>query len=156
LAISRFKTISGVTRKGFSIRTKILVSFLAVSLVAVGIISVFALRNMAVVGNTARQNSISLGNTAVSESVAALEDSGRRIIYLRAIVVAREVQIFLERYPGLSLGELMNNEELKKIAVQQVGQADYTLIYGNDSRVYFHHEPEMIGTDLAKVSQAEH
>ena len=75
----------------FGIRNKILVSFLAVSLVTVGVISIFAVRNMGTVGETARQNSISLGQSAVAESIAALEDSGRKIIQLRANLVAKEV-----------------------------------------------------------------
>jgi hypothetical protein len=79
---------------------------LIVALVAVGVISIFAVRNMGIVGDTARQNSISLGQSAVTESVAALEDSGRRIVQLKTLLVAREVQIFIEQHPDLTDAQL--------------------------------------------------
>ena len=111
-----------------SIRTKILVSFLAVSLVAVGVISIFAIRNMGTVGDTARKNSIALGESAVAESIAALEDSGRRIIQLRAQVVSKDIKLFISQNPTLNADQLMKNEKLAKIAVQSVGQTGNTLV----------------------------
>ncbi len=146
--------LKGTTRKvRYSIRTKILISFLAVSLVAVGVISVFAVRNMSIVGTTARQNSISLGESAVAESIAALEDSGRRIIQLRAMVVAREVQLFIEKNPELSTSQLVQDAQLKKIAVQRVGQTGNTMVYDHNGIVYFHEDSQMVGVKIEQLSQ---
>jgi signal transduction histidine kinase len=144
---------SDIKRPVFGIRAKILVSFLAVSLVSVGIISVFAFRNMTVVGNTAMQNTISLGQNAVQESVAALEDSGRRIIRLRAIVVADEVANFLEDHPEITINELSDNKDLKKIAIQSVGQTGHTMIYGQDGTIYFHNDPEYVGMNIRQIEK---
>lgn len=134
------------------IRTKILISFLAVSLVAVGIISIFAIRNMGIVGTTARQNSISLGESAVAESIAALEDSGRRIIQLRAMVVAREVQLYIEQRSELSASQLIEDAQLKRIAVQPVGQTGNTMVYDENGVIYFHENPEMVGAKIEQLS----
>ena len=106
------KKAAGNPKKYFRIRDKILIAFLAVSLVAVGIISVFALQNMSMVGNTARANSIKLGETAVAESVAALEESGRKIIQLKAQVVAKDFQIFLEHNAGQPEEESVSNQRI--------------------------------------------
>lgn len=140
-------------KRRWGIREKILISFLAVSLVSVGIISIFALRNMAVVGNAARQNSIALGESAVAESVAALEDSGRRIIQLRATVVARDVKIFIQTHPDLLTSVLIQNENLKKLAVQQVGQTGYTMVYSKDGRIIFNVNQGLIGVPFRQLTQ---
>lgn len=140
-----------IKRPVFGIRAKILVSFLAVSLISVGIISVFAFRNMTIVGNTAIQNIISLGQSAVEQSIAALEDSGRRIIRLRAIVVASEVANFIEDRPDITINELSNNRDLKNIAIQTVGQTGHTMIYGQDGIIYFHNDPDYVGTNVRQI-----
>lgn len=141
-----------VRRGQFSIRDKILISFLAVSLVAVGILSVFALRNMGMVGNTARQNSISLGESAVAESVAALEDSGRRIIQLKAQSVAKDVQIYIEKNSYRGLETLISGSDLGKIAVQTVGQTGNTMLYEQNGTIYFHADTELVGKDIADLT----
>ena len=151
--MSRPKTTGNTRRIRYGIRAKILTSFLAVSLVAVGIISVFAIRNMSIVGTTARQNSISLGESAVAESIAALEDSGRRVIQLQAIVVARDVQLFIEQHPELSTSQLIQNEQLKRIAVQRVGQSGNTMVYDESGVIYFHENSDMVGAKIGQVSQ---
>jgi nitrate/nitrite-specific signal transduction histidine kinase len=153
LSIRRPLDIGPRIEPRFGIRTKILVSFLAVSLVSVGIISIFAVRNMGTVGNTARQNTIALGERAVAESVAALEDSGRRIIKLQGLVVAKDIQRFIERRPNIAISELMNNEELRKIAVQPVGQTGSTVVYDRDGTIHFDNDPELQGAPLEYLWQ---
>ena len=151
LAINGQRQFSGLHIKA-SIRTKILVSFLAVSLIAVGIISIFAVRNMGIVGNTARQNSINLGESAVAESIAALEDSGRRIIQLKAAVVARDVQVFIEQHPELSIQKLTQDEQLKKLAIQTVGQTGNTMVYDRNGIIYFNSDASLVGAKVDSVS----
>jgi nitrate/nitrite-specific signal transduction histidine kinase len=150
--MAKLSQLGGSFKIKNSIRTKILVSFLAVSLVAVGVISIFAVRNMVIVGDTARQNSISLGESAVSESIAALEDSGRRIIQLRATVVAKDVQLFIEQHPELSTSQLLQNEQLRKMAVQPVGQTGNTMVYDRNGVIYFHADPKLVGAKIDQIS----
>ncbi len=145
---TKIADMAPVRKRNFRIRDKILISFLAVSLVAVGILSIFALRNMGVVGSTARQNSILLGETAVAESVAALEDSGRRIVQLRAQNVAKDVQIYIEKNIYRGIDTLMRSSELAKIAIQSVGQTGNTLLYGQDGIVYFHADASLVDRNI--------
>ncbi len=152
MAISRVMEV-GSTKVRFGIRAKILTSFLAVSLVAVGVISIFALRNMQIVGNTARANIVSLGESAVTESIAALEDSGRRIIALRAGIVAVSIRNFIEMNPDLEISELSDNKELAGIAVQKVGQTGSTIVYGTDGVIYFHQDSAMVGTNISELAK---
>ncbi len=153
MATGKVKNNRSSTKPRISIRTKILVSFLAVSLIAVGIISFFALRNMSVLGNTARQNSISLGESALAESIAALEDSGRRIIKLQAVVVANEVRNFIARHPESTISDLFQNEQLRKIAVQTVGQTGRTMVYDVNGTIHFHADSEMVGDNVGQIAQ---
>ncbi|MFC1845871.1 histidine kinase [Chloroflexota bacterium] len=148
MAIGKIMEASIGQKPRFGIRAKILVSFLAVSLIAVGIISVFAIRNMGIVGNTARQNLINLGESAVAESITALEDSGRKIIQLRANVVARDVKSFIEQHPDLELADLKDNKDLKKIAVQTVGQTGSTMVFGSDGIIYIHDISKFAGVPV--------
>jgi signal transduction histidine kinase len=149
----RFSEILNVGKKSrFRIRDKILISFLAVSLVAVGGISVFALRNMGMVGSTARVSTIQIGETAVAESIAALEDSGRKIIQLRAQVVAREAQIFIQNNSFKGMETVLKSADLAKISVQSVGQTGSTFLYGQDGVVYFDSDQLLIGKDLYSLA----
>jgi nitrate/nitrite-specific signal transduction histidine kinase len=140
-------------KRNFKIRDKIMVSFLAVALVAVGIISVFALRNMGVVGNTARLNSIRLGESAVAESVAALEDSGRRIIQLRAQSIAKDVELYILNNQSKGFESIVKSEDLKKIAIQTVGQTGSTMVYGTDGIIYFNNNPDLVGVNISVLAK---
>ena len=79
----------------FGIRAKILIPFLALVLVSLGGISSLALRSIYEVGSIAKENSISMGETVARDSIAALEDLGRRMIQRRATYVANEIELFL-------------------------------------------------------------
>jgi nitrate/nitrite-specific signal transduction histidine kinase len=135
------------------ITAKILVSFLAVSIISVGVISIFALRNMSMVGNTARQNSINLGESAVAENIAALQDAGRRIIKLQARVVSAEVENFIDDNPDMDVYELVENKALKAIAVQSVGSSGYTMVFANNGVIYFHNDSDMVGSTLEQLAE---
>ncbi len=137
----------------FGITAKILVSFLAVSIISVGVISIFALRNMSMVGNTARQNSINLGESAVAENIAALQDAGRRIIKLQARVVSAEVENFIDDNPDMDVYELVENKALKAIAVQSVGSSGYTMVFANNGVIYFHNDSDMVGSTLEQLAE---
>ena len=78
----------------FGIRGKILVFFLALSLTSLGVISFVAVRSMGEMGYIVKQNSISMGETVVNTSIAALEDLGRRLIQQKAVDVAKKIELF--------------------------------------------------------------
>jgi hypothetical protein len=61
MVVQNAKT-KGLVKPRWGIRSKILVPYLALSIVALGVISAFALRNMSTVGRIAINNTISLGD----------------------------------------------------------------------------------------------
>ena len=134
------------------IRGKILIPFLALLFVSLGIISSLALRSIYEVGYLAKQDSITMGETVVRKSIAALEDLGRRLIQRRAIQVAEEMQLFAELHPELEISEWEENEDLKEIAVRQVGYTGNTMVYDSSYIVHFHVNPKMVGNDLHNVA----
>jgi nitrate/nitrite-specific signal transduction histidine kinase len=136
----------------FGIRAKILIFFLALSFVSLGVISSLAFRTIYEVSNLNKQNSISMGQEVVRKSFAALEDLGRRLIQRRAVNVADEVGLFIRYHPSLDMSKLKDNEELKGIAVQIVGQTGYTMVYDKTGTVYFHPDPKMVGINLGKIT----
>lgn len=136
----------------FGIRGKILVFFLALSLTSLGVISFVALSSMSEVGYIVKQNSISMGETVVNTSIAALEDLGRRLLKQKAVDVAKEIELFFERHPDLEVSECKGNEELRVIAIQRVGRTGYTMAYDRSYTVYFSANPNLVGANLHGVA----
>jgi len=137
----------------FGIRDKILISFLALSLISVGIISSLALRYIGSVGELTKEYSVSMGETVMSVSIAALEDQGRRTIYQKASDVAKEIYFYLQLHPGLSQDQaaLMQNQELSTIAVETVGRMGNTRVYDKTGKVIFAANPGIIGANLRQL-----
>ena len=136
----------------FGIREKILVFFLALSLTSLGVISFVAVRSMGEMGYIVKQNSISMGETVVNTSIAALEDLGRRLLQQKAVDVAKEIELFFERHPDLEVSECKGNEELRVIAIQRVGRTGYTMVYDRSYIVYFSANPNLVGANLHRVA----
>lgn len=136
----------------FGIRGKILIPFLALTFISLGIISALAVRSIYEVGHRARVNSFSMGEEVVRTSVAALEDLGRVFIQRRATFIAREIGLYIGLKPGLNISTLKDNQELKDIAAQRVGQTGFTMVYDKSYTVYFHVEPKMVGATLSKIA----
>ncbi|MFA5078301.1 MAG: histidine kinase [Dehalococcoidia bacterium] len=136
----------------FGIRDKILISFLALSLISVGIISSLALRYISSVGTLTKEYSASMGETVMSVSIAALEDQGRRTIYQKASDVAREIYFYLQLHPELDQSNLSQNQELATIAVEKVGRTGNTRVYDNTGKVIFAMNPSIIGANLRQLA----
>jgi nitrate/nitrite-specific signal transduction histidine kinase len=135
----------------FGLRSKILIFFLALSFISLGITSSVAFRTIYQVSSIVKQNSVTMGEDVARQSIASLEDLGRRLIQRRALNVANEIEIFIRYHPGLSPSELKGNQELANIAVQSVGQTGSTMVYDKTGVVYFSTDPNMIGVSLLKV-----
>jgi nitrate/nitrite-specific signal transduction histidine kinase len=133
------------------IRSKILIFFLALSLISLGVISLLAFRTISQISFLVKQNSTTMGDEVTRQSIAALEDLGRRLIQRRALNVANEMEIFIRYRPGLSGSDLKTNSELKGIAVQSVGQTGSTMVYDKTGTVYFASDPNLVGVNLLKV-----
>jgi len=135
----------------FGIRDKILISFLALSLISVGIISSLALRYIGSVGTLTKEYSASMGETVMSVSIAALEDQGRRTIYQKASDIAKEIYFYLQLHPDMTGAEIMRDQKLNSIAIQKVGRTGYTIVYDNKGKILFATEPGIIGTNLRNL-----
>ena len=135
----------------FGIRDKILISFLALSLISVGIISSLALRYIGSVGTLTKEYSSSLGETVMSVTIAALEDQGRRTIYQKASDVAKEIYFYLQLHPDLDTAEMMRDQKLISIAIQKVGRTGYTIVYDKNGKIYFANDTGIVGTNLRNL-----
>ncbi len=63
-----------------------------------------------------------------------------------------DVQKYIADHPEMTLEELQNDEEFKKIALRRVGETGYTVFYGAETFInYLHWNPEEIGSDHAKL-----
>ncbi len=135
----------------FGIRDKILISFLALSLISVGIISSLALRYIGSVGSLTKQYSATLGETVMSVTIAALEDQGRRTISQKADDVAQQIYFYLQLHPNLDEQAMMTDSELRSIAVQSVGRTGNTRVYDTTGIVLFALDPKLIGSNLRQI-----
>lgn len=135
----------------FGIRDKILISFLALSLISVGIISSLALRYIGTVGSLTKEYSESMGETVMSVSIAALEDQGRRTIYQKASDISKEIYFYLQLHNDLTADEIIKDEKLKSIAVQRVGRTGYTIVYDKTGKIFFASDPNIVGTNLRQL-----
>ena len=135
----------------FGIRDKILISFLALSLISVGIISSLALRYIGSVGTLTKEYSASMGETVMSVSIGALEDQGRRTISQKASDIAKEIYFYLQLHPDMTEAEILNDQKLNSIAVQKVGRTGYTIVYDKKGKILFATEPGIVGTNLRNL-----
>ncbi len=78
----------------------------------------------------------------VLEDVGLLKDVARKI----AQQAAGEVEEYLLAHPEMTLEELQQDPEFKKIAIRRVGGEGYTVFYGTEAAVnYLHLKPEKTG-----------
>jgi nitrate/nitrite-specific signal transduction histidine kinase len=135
----------------FGLRGKILIPFLALSFVSLAVIISLSLRSIYQISYVVRENSVTMGEEVERQSIAALEDLGRRLIQRRALNVSNEIMLFMRYHPNAAISELKGNKELADIAVQRVGLTGYTMVYDKTGTVYFHNDPKMVGVNLLKV-----
>jgi nitrate/nitrite-specific signal transduction histidine kinase len=133
------------------IRAKILIFFMALSLLSLGVISGVAFTTVSKISSLVKENSTSMGDQVARQSIAALEDLGRTLIQRRALYVADEIKLFIQYHPTLGPSDLKNSSELRDIAVQRVGQTGSTFVYDNTGSVYFNVDPSLVGINLLKV-----
>src|SRR5512139_1981134 len=124
-------------RLKFGVATKLLFSFLLLSVVLLLVISVFTIMKMNEIGRDAEESSIALGTTATTESTRILKVLGETIIEQKAIDVAGQVRIYLAAYPDLvnTPDDLHEDPKLVEIALQTVGETGYTTLYENTTGI---------------------
>ena len=128
---------------------KLLVLFLALSVVPLGILGYLSIDNMQEMGQSNTQQIEALGDTAVNQSTEALTELGERDIETRADLIAGQVSIYLEENPNLTADELLEDEKLQEIGVQTYGEEGYTAVTRMDTWVPLAHpDPDTEGASL--------
>ena len=136
-------------RPRLSIATKLLGSFLLLSVVMLAVLGFFAIFKMNEIGRAAEESSISLGTTASIDSTRILEVIGESSIKEKATDVAGQVRIYLSQHPIFEREKLIQDPELVKIALQIVGETGYTSLYEKYTGIMrIHPNPELVNYDL--------
>jgi serine phosphatase RsbU (regulator of sigma subunit) len=135
-----------------SLATKLMIAFLALSVISFGVIGYLAVFAMNSIGATAEKNSNTLGKIAVTGSATALGNMGEMQIKEKALDVAEMVRIYLDAHPGLSGEDLGNDLELLRIAVQPVGKTGYTCVYEKGTAIMrLHPNSQFVNYDMRNL-----
>jgi two-component system, NarL family, sensor histidine kinase DegS len=124
----------------WSIASKILVLFLGLSIISMGIIGYVTNVKIRDLGNYAIKSSSSLGQRAITDSTNHLNQLGEAIIRQKSQDVARQVEMYLAVHPGMSIEDMRNDQELRKIVVQPVGKTGYTTLIDPSKAVIIIHK----------------
>jgi len=112
----------------WSIGTKILILFLGLSIISMGVIGYLTNKNIRDLGAYAIENSSALGQSAIEDSTNHLNQLGENIIEQKSKDVAKQVEMYLEARPPMTVEEMRADQELRSIVVQQVGTLGYTTL----------------------------
>ncbi len=124
----------------WSIATKILVPFLGIFVVSMGVVGYIALTNIRGLGNYALDSSTSLGKTAIQDSTSHLKKLGEDIIGQIATDVGKQVEMYLESRPPMTMEAMRNDPQLREIVVQPVGKTGYTTLIDPERSVIIIHK----------------
>jgi len=128
------------------ITTRLVLSFLAVTILPLAAMSLVGLR----AGNH-------VSSLAVTQSTEALRQVGEEAIREKALDVAAQVALYLESQLESASARpenLMSDQDLAAIAVQPVGETGYTAVYDQEGIVYFHADPALVGTNMRSLARA--
>jgi len=117
-----------LTWSEWSITTKILAMSLALSIISMAVIAYIALSNINELGNYAMDTSTSLGESAIRDSTSHLNKLGEDIVKQKSQDVAKQVEMYLENRPDMTLNDMRNDAVLRSIVVQNVGTQGYTTL----------------------------
>lgn len=83
-----------------------------------------------------------------------LELLGQKIIRAKARDVAKQIGIFLQANPGLTIKELQKNQHFKNFTMQKVGETGYTCLYEAGTGIMrIHPNPSLIDFDMQLLSE---
>ena len=122
-------TGAGHLRTRWSVATKLLASFLLLTILSFGIIGYLAVNTLNEIGVFAEESSRKLGYDAAKDSTLALQSLGEASIRQKGADVSRQVEIYMKGRTGTFSGALDKDAELAAIAVQPVGRTGYSALY---------------------------
>ncbi len=85
---------------------------------------------------------------AFNESVLISTKAIKEVVEKRAKQTAADVERYILAHPNMTLEELQNDSNFKKIAIRRVGQTGYTVFYGPETFInYLHFLPKETNTN---------
>jgi signal transduction histidine kinase len=112
----------------WNIVVKILVPFLILSIATMAIMAYMAINNIRTLGDHALETSTFLGQSAITDSAKTLTQLGESTIKQISNDVAKQVELYLNNRPPMSLTDMRDDAELRQIAIQPVGITGYTTL----------------------------
>jgi len=140
---------TGPSRIRWSVATKLLVSFLLLTILSFGVIGYLAISTLNEIGVFAEESSKKLGNDAARDSTLALKAQGEASIKQKGADVSKQIEIYMKGHPGTFSGALDKDTELAAIAVQSVGRTGYTALYEKHTGIMrLHPNPALVNFDM--------
>ncbi|MGM5481408.1 MAG: HAMP domain-containing protein [Nanobdellota archaeon] len=131
------------------ILSKLLVVMLILTLIPLGVMGYLALTQADSLGESATVNAEEMGEEVIFKSTESMESLGEQIIMQKAEAVAKQLEIYIEENPSLTVEELQNDPEFNELAVQQVGETGYTAVHESESLINrFHAQDKTVNLDL--------
>lgn len=127
---------------------KLLIIMVAISLIpllVIGFISITGTQNL---GLSAAEDARAIGMESVNNASSAMNILGEEMIRRIAQDVAKQVEIYINAHPAMTVTDLQSDPEFQKIIVQSVGKTGYTT--GMDANTLinrFHSNSKNVGTD---------
>ena len=141
-------------RAKFNITTKLLISFLSLSVISFAIVGIIAFVNVSRIGLFTEENITALSNSTVRDSMSSLEELGEASIKQKAIDVASKMKIYLEGHLDIIPEEIKNDPNLVRIAIEPVGQTGYTALYEKETGIMrLHPNPSLVDYDMHNLSE---
>lgn len=124
----------------WSITAKIILMFLGLSMVSMGVTAYLAFGYIREMGEYALESSTNVGKSAIQNSTRHLVSLGEDTINQMATTVAKQIEIYLESRPQMTVEQMQNDIILREIAVQPVGLTGYTTIIDPNNHVIIIHK----------------
>ncbi len=132
----------------WTIRNKLLVVMLAISLVPLGIIGMISFWETQKLGTLTTEQTRLVGEGALQSSTTALNGLGEEMIKRIATDVKKQVDIYLSAHPGMTIADLQKDPKFQEIIVQSVGTTGYTTAMDSATLINrFHKNAKNVGTD---------
>ena len=136
------------------IMSKLILLLLLITIIPIGLFGYSAIDDIKDMQNSAINNVNSMKETAIKDSTLALNSLGEQAIQQIAIDIAKQIEIYLNANPEMTVEDLQKDEYFKSIAVQQVGKTGYTAVTETTTVINrFHASEGVINLDLHNLAE---
>jgi HAMP domain-containing protein len=148
-----------------NILTKLLLLLLLLTVVPLSLLGFFAINDAKALGyqaadeakemgKTTLQNSRLIGDIALEGSTNALNKLGEKIIQEKARDVAKQIEVYINENPDVTILDLQNNNIIRTLATAPVGETGYNCLYECETGVMRIHPNEgLIDKDMSFLKE---